>query len=133
MTMYRGSGSPFDYLVWNGKTLLGIECKIINDKAKTKSFAFNRLTNVQREGLLKLDKIDNSKGLILINFRWIDHKKGKLFALPITEFINLEYSLADGKLKDEYRNEKSIPFEYFESCTLEIPRYKSGWDLKWLT
>lgn len=120
MTMYKGSGSPFDYIVWNGKTLIGLECKIINDKAKSKSFYFNRLKEIQKEGLLELDQIDNSKGIILINFRWINNKKGKLFVLPITEFVNLEYSL----------NRKSIPLDYFEECTLSLPRKGKGWDLR---
>ena len=120
--MYKGSSSPFDYLVWNGEKLLGLECKIINNKAQTKSFSFDRLSDVQREGLMDLDRLKNSKGFILINFRWINNKKGKLFALPITEFINLEYSL----------DRKSIPLDYFQECCLELPRLGKGWDLRLL-
>jgi hypothetical protein len=120
--MYRGSSSPFDYLVWDGNTLLGLECKIINDKAESKSFPFSRLSDVQREGLLEFDKIDNSKSFILVNFRWINHKKGKLFVLPITEFINFEYSL----------DRKSISLDMFNELTIEIPRYQKGWNLKLL-
>ena len=122
MNMYRGSSSPFDYLVWDGNTLLGLECKIINDKAESKSFPFSRLSDVQREGLLEFDKIDNSKSFILVNFRWINHKKGKLFVLPITEFINFEYSL----------DRKSISLDMFNELTIEIPRYQKGWNLKLL-
>jgi hypothetical protein len=122
MNMYRGSSSPFDYLVWDGNTLLGLECKIINDKAESKSFPFSRLSDVQREGLLEFDKIDNSKSFILVNFRWINHKKGKLFVLPITEFINFEYSL----------DRKSISLDMFNELTIDIPRYHKGWNLKLL-
>ena len=122
MVKFKGSDSPFDYLIWNGKQITGIEAKLINDKAETKSFSFSRLSEVQREGLLELDKMNNSKGIIVINFRWINNKKGRCFALPITEFINLEYSL----------DRKSIPLDYFIECTLELPRKGEGWDLRLL-
>jgi len=87
-----------------------------------KSFPLSRVTEDQKNGLFEIDKNPISKGFILVNFRWINNHKGKLFALPISEFINLEYAL----------ERKSVPLDYFEECTLEIPRYKKGWDLRLL-
>jgi len=122
--MYAGSSSPFDYLVWDTNTLVGIEAKLLRSRksGNPKSFPFSRLSEVQREGLLEFDQLDNSKGYIIINFRWINNKKGRCFALPITEFIYLEQAL----------DRKSIPLDYFVENTLELPRKDKGWDLSLL-
>ncbi|MFW6015381.1 MAG: hypothetical protein ACOCRK_03025 [bacterium] len=132
MKDFRYSSSPFDCLVYNGKILLGIECKMLSERKngeKPKSFPFDRVTDTQREGLLDIDRFESAKGLILVNFRWFSGK-GKCYVLPISEFIYLEHALSEGELKNKYRNTKSIPLEYFEKCTLELHRYKRGWDLR---
>lgn len=119
-----GSASPFDYLVVTNSCNLCIECKQLKggSSGKPKSIAFSRVSEAQRKGLLTWDKMDINKCYILVNFRWIDGNKGKLFALDIKEFLYLEYEL----------DRKSIPLDYFEENTLEIPRYGKGWDLRLL-
>lgn len=122
MTMYRGSVSPFDYLIYNGKYLVAIEAKIINNKAKSKSFPFKRVRKEQREGLLELDRFHNSRCYILVNFRWINHKKGECFAITIDDFLKLEETLG----------RKSVPLDYFRDNAIQLDRYGKGWDLRQL-
>jgi len=118
-----GSSSPFDYLIFNGEQLCGIECKLLRSRksGNPKSFPFSRLSDVQREGLQDLDSFPNGKGIILINFRWKKHK-GDCYALGINEFLHLEEKL----------DRKSIPLEYFEENGFKIPRKDTGWDLDYL-
>lgn len=124
MNMYKGSSSPFDELILSNTKVLALECKLLRKRKNSnpKSIPFSRLSDNQREGLLEWDKKDICDSYLLVNFRWIDHKKGKCFALPITEFIYLEQAL----------DRKSIPLDYFENNVLELPRYKEGWDLRLL-
>lgn len=119
-----GSASPFDELVTTNSYNLCLECKMLSKRKSNnpKSLPFDRLTTDQRKGLLEWDLQDINKCYVLVNFRWIDSKKGKLFALDIKEFLYLEYDL----------DRKSIPLDYFEECTLEIPRLGKGWDLSLL-
>ncbi|MFW6377526.1 MAG: hypothetical protein ACOCZ5_02660 [bacterium] len=129
MVMYKGSSSPFDYLLWNGKKLVGIEAKMVNDKAKSTNFPFNRVSDDQREGLLDIDKYTSSFGYLLINFRWLPHK-GRTFAMPIKQFLQAEKDFNNGVMKDLYpRNTKSLPLEWFEDATEEIERLNKGWNL----
>ncbi|MFW6377109.1 MAG: hypothetical protein ACOCZ5_00550 [bacterium] len=127
--MYRGSSSPFDYLVWNGHTLIGIEAKIINDKAQSKSFPFNRVSDEQIEGMLELKEYENSESFILINFRWTNHKKGDTFALDVNEFLTLRDMDKEDK-KTIGLNSKSIPLDFFRENVLQLPRLGKGWDLE---
>ena len=129
---YAGSGSEFDEWVAGGGKDIGLECKMITDNSK--SFAFNKVSQTQMEGMIEFEKQWNHKSFLLINFRWIDHKKGKCFALPISEFLYLQYAMPNfEEYQEKYpRNEKSIPLDYFEECVLELPRYEKGWDLRML-
>lgn len=131
---YKGSASPFDEWVGANGREFGLECKIINDKAKTKSFAFSKVSEDQIKGMMCFEKQWNHKSFLIINFRHLNNRKGKTFAMPITEFLYLQHAMANKeKLKKKYpRNKKSIPLEYFEECTLELNRYKEGWDLRQL-
>lgn len=124
MNMYKNSSSPFDELVMSNTKVLALECKLLRSRksGNPKSFPFARLSDDQRKGLLKWDKKDICDSYVILNFRWMDHKKGKCFALPISEFIYLEQAL----------DRKSIPLDYFESNVLELPRYNVGWDLRLL-
>lgn len=119
-----GSGSPFDELLWNGKILFGLECKLLRERKgnNPKSFPFSRVSEEQEEGLFDFMSIDNSLGYILVNFRWMDNKKGKLFAITIYEYLYLVNGL----------DRKSIPLDLFEKQILEIPRLGKGWDLRYL-
>lgn len=133
MTMYRGSGSPFDYLTYNGRNLMGLECKLIRERksGKPKSFPFSRVSEVQRDGLAELDTYKNAYGFLLINFRYFK-KKGRLFALHVSDFLQLEDDFGSGIYQDKYRNKKSIPLEYFLNEAREIKRLGKGWDLRQL-
>lgn len=124
MTFYKGSQSPFDFIIWNGNKLLGLECKLLKERKNSnpKSIPFKRVPQHQRNGLSKINEYDNSEGYILVNFRWIDHKKGKCFAVEIGEFLQLEQAL----------DRKSIPLSYFDECGLELERLGKGWDLRLL-
>jgi penicillin-binding protein-related factor A (putative recombinase) len=130
--MYRGSSSPFDEIIAaNGKSI-AIEAKIINDKAESKSFPFERLSEEQIRGLIEFNKHWNHKSYILINFRWINSHKGRTFALTIEEFLYLRYAMVNNEyFLDKYpRNAKSIPLEYFIEETTELKRLGKGWDLR---
>ena len=120
---FKGSSSPFDYLIFDGNTLMGIEAKLLRSRksGNPKSFPFSRVSDVQREGLQHLDAFDNTKAYIFVNFRWMK-RKGKCFALTINEFLELEKTL----------DRKSIPLGHFEENVLEIDRYNKGWDIKCL-
>lgn len=119
-----GSSSPFDYMLFDGYQLCGVECKLLRARksGNPKSIPYSRISDVQREGLMKIENFKNGKGIILINFRWIDNTKGKTFALGIKEFFQLEYDL----------DRKSIPLDYFLECGKEVPRKGKGWDLSYL-
>lgn len=121
MVRFKGSGSPFDYVVFDGVTLVGIEAKLLRQRksGKPKSFPFSRVSDTQREGLKDLEKYDNTKACILVNFRWLK-KKGRCFALSIGEFLELEDEL----------DRKSIPLDYFKENVKELPRHGKGWNIK---
>ena len=123
MNMYKGSSSPFDYLCWFDEVplLLGIECKMLRERKgyNPKSLPFSNVSEDQREGLLEFNQKENSKGYLLVNFRYFKGK-GRTFAVTIGEFIYLEQSL----------ERKSIPLDYFINNTVELPRLNKGWDLR---
>lgn len=125
---YKGSASPFDELLFEGTTLIGMECKMLNDKAKTKSFAFNKVSKDQIEGLLELDKYSNTIACICVNFRWINRHKGETYIIPIRKFLYYK-RLGDKAKKEIGLNSKSIPLDFFRENILQLERYKQGWDL----
>lgn len=118
-----GSASPFDFLIWNGEKIAGIECKMLRERknSKPKSIPFSRISDTQREGLIEINNFKNSKGIILVNFRYFSGK-GKCFVLPIDYFLYLEQDL----------DRKSIPLSVFEETCESLERYKKGWDLRLL-
>lgn len=121
MTMKFGSSSPFDFLMFNGKILMGLEAKLLSSRksGNPKSFSFSRLSSTQREGLENLNTYDNTLPIILINFRWCNHKKGECYALTYNEFIDYENNLG----------RKSIPLDLFREEITSIEREGSGWNL----
>lgn len=122
MTMKFGSSSPFDFIIFNGKVLMGLEAKLLSARksGNPKSFSFNRLSNVQREGLENLSTFENTLPIVLVNFRWCNHKKGECYALTYKEFKDYEENL----------NRKSIPLDLFRKEITRIDREGSGWNLK---
>lgn len=118
-----GSSSPFDYLLFNGEKLIGVECKELKERksGKPKSFSFNRLSDNQYEGLQEINNFNNAKGIILVNYRWFSGK-GKLFVLPIDYYLYLEQDL----------DRKSIPLSVFEKTCEQLDRDGKGWDLNQL-
>jgi len=122
MTMKFGSASPFDFLIFNGETLIGFEAKLMSSRksGNPKSIPFSRVSEVQREGLKNLDKFNNTLPIIGFNWRWCNHSKGETYVLTINEFLELENNIG----------RKSIPIEWFrENCEL-IERLGTGWNLK---
>lgn len=92
------------------------------------SIPFSILSDDQVQGLYEVNQFENSKGLLMLNFRWINHKKGRTFAININEWLRLE-SLLKRKKKQLGINNKSVPIDYIMNNFIELPRYKSGWDL----
>jgi len=118
-----GSSSPFDYLLWNGKTLIGIECKMLRARksGNPKSFPFSMLSDDQEEGLLKLSRVNNSKSYVLVNFRWTNNKKGETYALTIAEYMYMR----------THMDRKSIPLSKFRNGSgLQLERKGKGWNLE---
>lgn len=124
MTLYRNSGSPFDFLLFKNGVLVGLECKMLRARksGNPKSIAFSQVTDTQREGMVRLHKEKGGYGFVGVNFRWVNNKKGEVFILPIDEFLSLE----------EKFDRKSIPLDYFREECISLPRYESGWDLRLL-
>jgi len=123
--MYAGSSSPFDYLLLTNKQSIGIEAKLLRGRksGNPKSFPFSRLSDVQREGLKEFEQIGgNSKAYVMVNFRWVDNKKGQCFAFRIGEFLEIEQTI----------DRKSIPLDMFRELAIELPRQGKGWNLEWL-
>ena len=122
MVMKFGSGSPFDFLIFNGEILMGIEAKQMSKRksGNPKSISFNRISDTQREGLKNLNSFKNTLPLLAFNWRWCDNKKGETYILTIDEFLDLEESL----------NRKSIPLSWFRENGYKIERKGTGWDLK---
>lgn len=119
--MYKNSSSPFDYLIWNGKTLLGIEAKQMSERksGNPKSIPFSRLSEDQEKGLTHFSSFDNTLPLIGFNWRWCNHQKGETYIMKIEEFKNLKENI----------NRKSIPIEWFRKNGNRIDRKGSGWDI----
>ena len=128
-----GSASPFDELISTNTCNLCLECKMLSEResGNPKSFPFKKVSEDQQLGLKEWDKCQINKSYILINFRWIDHQKGKCFALPIIDYFYLK-SLSNEEKEDIDINEKSITLKYFKKNVLELPRLGKGWDLRLL-
>ena len=122
VTMYAGSGSPFDYLIFNGKILMGIEAKQMSERksGNPKSIPFSRVSDVQREGLIHFNSFDNTLPLIAVNWRWCNNKKGETYILTIDEFRDLEENIG----------RKSIPINWFREKGYKIDRKGKGWNLE---
>lgn len=131
----RGLGGeknpPYEYVIWDGRQFLALKCKVIKDKYKSKSFPFKRYKDSDREAMLNLN-FPNSKGYILINFRWLKYK-GRCFALEINDFIRIEEEFKEGVYEEEYPMvRKSLPIGFLRKNAIDLPRYKNGWDLRLL-
>lgn len=87
-----------------------------------KSFPFNNLSKVQREGLVEWSKININKCYVLLNFRWTNNKKGETFGFDIVDFLKIEQQV----------DRKSISLDMCRKLGICIPRYKTGWDLRYL-
>lgn len=120
--MYAGSSSPFDYLIFNGKTLLGIEAKQMSERksGNPKSIPFSRLSKDQEKGLVHLDSFDNTLALVGVNWRWCNHKKGETYIMTIKEFKELRETIG----------RKSIPIGWFRDNGNRIERKGTGWDIQ---
>ena len=130
---YSGSGSAFDELVNYDFKSFGLECKMLGTgKSNPKSFPFSEVSITQMEGMVEFEKQFGNKSYILINFRHLNNKKGRLFALSISEFLYLKWAFPNNEeFVEKYpRNDKSIPLEYFKNYVLELPRLGKGWDLR---
>jgi len=130
---YAGSASPFDELLNTGVNVLGLECKMLGSgKSEPKSFSYNDLSVDQQKGLSGFCKKENALSYVIVNFRWINHKKGRCFALSIEDFLfaKLQSMLLDKKsaLKKDL-NQKSIKLDYFKKNAIELERLCKGWDL----
>ncbi|MFW6282408.1 MAG: hypothetical protein ACOC1O_06470 [bacterium] len=130
-----GSASDFDELVINNGKSLGLECKMLGTgKSNPKSFPFSKVSDEQMIGLINFSKQFNSKGFLIINFRYLNSHKGRTFALTIQEFLYLRWVFPNHEefVKKYPRNDKSIPLEYFKEEVLELQRLGKGWDLRTL-
>lgn len=119
------TGSPFDELVATNKCNLCLECKMLRERksGKPKSFPFDNLSEVQREGLLEWSKMDINECYVLINFRWTDKSgKGEAFGFDIVDFLKIE----------QQADRKSISLDMCRELGIDIPRYGVGWDLRYL-
>ena len=122
-SFYGKTPSDCDFLAMKNGLMLGIECKMTTDGSK--SFSFDELREQQKIGLKDI-KEKGGESYILYNFRWMGggNCKGKVFAITVLEYYYLMYAL----------DRKSIPLDYFQNNTLEIPKLELeegyGWDLR---
>ena len=133
---YGKVNSDADFLALDAGIMYGIECKM--NTSGGKSFNFNCVSESQIEGLTEIVK-QGGQGYIIFNFRWMGsgNTKGKVFAITILEYLYLRYAFPNvEKFIEKYpNNDKSIPLEYFQKETLEIPKLPLeqggyGWDLR---
>lgn len=133
---YGKVNSDADFISLEDGTMYGIECKM--NTSGGKSFSFDAVSWYQIKGLMDIEE-QGGQGYILYNFRWIGsgNTKGKVYAITILEYLYLRSaSLFDEEFKEKYPyNEKSIPLEYFQKHTLEVPKLRLeeggfGWDLR---
>jgi len=125
--MYAGSSSPFDFLLFFDKQhlLVGIECKQIRSDAK--SFSFSRVSDDQEEGLKKINDLDNGIGVLAVNFRALNSKKGRTFLLKADKYFEYKEKFLNNEY--DYRNTKSFPLDFLEKKAVETYRRGTGWDL----
>ena len=123
-SFYGKKPSDCDFIALSDSTMFGIECKMTTNGSK--SFSFDEVTEQQKIGLKDIQE-KGGESYILYNFRWMgtSNDKGKVFAISILEFYYLMYAL----------DRKSIPLDYFQNNTLEVPKLELdeggyGWDLR---
>jgi len=123
-SFYGKKPSDCDFIALTEGTMYALECKMTTSGSK--SFAFDELTEQQKIGLKEI-KEKGGESYILYNFRWMgtSNDKGKVFAISILEYYYLMQAL----------DRKSIPLDYFQNNTLEIPKLELkkggyGWDLR---
>ena len=106
-----------------------MECKMLRARksGNPKSFPFSMVSEDQEEGINEINKLKNSIGLIAINFRAVNNKKGLVFILTADEYFEYKKGFLEGKY--DYRNTKSIPLEFLKDNCHQIKRKGKGWDL----
>ena len=132
--MYKNSASPFDFLIWfdDKPLLIGMECKMLRARknGNPKSFPFSMVSEDQEDGIKKINQLKNSLGVVCINFRWVNNKKGEVFVLTADEYFEYKQGFLEGRY--DYRNTKSIPLEFLRNNCCQLYRQGKGWDLKQL-
>ena len=134
MTMYKGSSSPADFILYfdDIPLLVSIECKMLRSRkgGNPKSFPFSMVSEDQEEGLRTFSKLENALGLVLVNFRHLNNKKGEVFILTADEYFEYKQGFLEGRY--DYRNTKSIPLEFLRDNCCQLYRQCKGWDLSQL-